>query len=59
MNYDTWKTTPPDDDPEGDAFALRQEEDRRCPACGAWDDDPCEDGCACPACVRTREEGAA
>lgn len=46
MNYDTWKTTPPDSDPEGE----HQDEDR-CPDCGVGPDDACLPECRCGYCV--------
>ena len=54
MTYDDWKTTPPDDDPDGEAA----EREDRCPDCGVGPDDPCELGCQCVHCRRlaAREE---
>lgn len=48
MNYDTWKTTPPDDDPEGE----QAEREDTCPDCGVGPDMPCEPGCGCVYCRR-------
>lgn len=55
MSYDSWLTTPPDDDPEGDDFFLKREENDRCPSCGARDNDPCEHDCKCVTCERRRD----
>lgn len=54
MNYDDWKTSPPDDDPEGE-----QQHDDRCPSCGASADDDCDPDCLCRLCERKRAQGAA
>lgn len=53
MSYDSWKTTPPDDDPYGEDHA-RQLADERCPDCGAEHDQPCDKSCGCVYC-RKRE----
>ena len=50
MNYDAWKTTPPDDDPEG----QHQDEKDRCPSCLALEGQPCDPFCDCARC-RARE----
>lgn len=52
MTYDNWKTTPPDDDPDGDAA---RDEENRCADCGALGDDPCGPDCGCAAC-RAKEQ---
>lgn len=47
MTYDDWKTTPPDEDPEGD---HQEPDEPGCPDCGAAADDPCARDCGCPRC---------
>lgn len=53
MSYDSWKTTPPDDDPEGEQHRDDAAENA-CPDCGAPDGDECAHDCGCSHC-RARE----
>lgn len=50
MDAPYYNGEPGDDDPYGDDFALRQEDDC-CPSCGARDDEPCQWDCECRTCL--------
>lgn len=49
MNAPYYNGDPGDEDPEGDGFALKQEEDR-CTHCGAPPNEPCSPFCECRYC---------